>query len=260
MRALRAAAPRRSRGYSLVEVMVAAAVGLILLLALTQVFLSNRRGQRVLDGVAAMHEGARFALERTAQVIRLAGYQGNSGPTWLLGPMSATNGGVVPVAGTEDATNGSDALLVAFGSASDAWEQDCQGNAVAAGTTVWNRFSLTAGGELVCAVSVNNGTTWTAAVALADGVEAFHVLYGEDTDADGAANRYVSAGNVGNMDNVASVRIALLMATADDTLATQTDTRAYAVLNETVHGGGAPANDRRMRRVVSTTVNLRNNG
>lgn len=249
-----------ARGYSTVEVMVAAGVGLLLLLALTQVFLTSRQSQRLLDGVAALHENARFALERTAQVARLAGYQGDSGPMWLRGPLSASNGGVAPLLGTSNSASGSDTLQVAYAGAGDAWEQDCQGNPVVAGTTAWSRFSVSAGNELVCQVSTDGGATWSAALPLAGGVEAFHVLYGVDTDADGAANRYVSAPNVVNMDDVVSLRIGLLMATMEDGLALQTDTRGYAVLDENVHGAGAPANDRRIRRVFSTTVNLRNSG
>ena len=48
------------------------------------------------------------------------------------------------------------------------------------------------------------------------------ILYGEDTDADGTANRYLLVNTVGNMANVVSIRIRLLVRTIDDNLAAQT--------------------------------------
>jgi type IV pilus assembly protein PilW len=77
---------------------------------------------------------------------------------------------------------------------------------------------------------------------LAAGVEDLQILYGEDTDADQAANRYVKA-NEANMGQVVSMRITLTAATEADgvTLAANT-------------AGG----DRRLRRTFTTTVNLRN--
>ena len=75
-----------------------------------------------------------------------------------------------------------------------------------------------------------------------EGVEDMQILYGEDTDADGTANRYVPAGTAGlNMDNVVSVRVALTLRTLEDNVA----------LNA---GNG----DRRIRNTFTTTVVLRN--
>ena len=79
------------------------------------------------------------------------------------------------------------------------------------------------------------------------------VMYGEDTDADFSANRYVVRGSVSNMDNVVSVRIAFLF-TTDDYVATTADTRTYTLLNQSYN----PTDDRRVRRLYTTTVTLRN--
>ena len=68
------------------------------------------------------------------------------------------------------------------------------------------------------------------------------VLYGEDTDADGTANRYVPAGTAGLiMENVVSVQLALTLLTVDD--------------NVSVASAGG---DRRIRQSFNTTVTLRN--
>jgi len=84
-----------------------------------------------------------------------------------------------------------------------------------------------------------------------EGVENMQILYGEDTDADNTPNYYVPAGAVGlNMDQVVSIRISLLFA-SDDNISSQA--RAY-----TYNGTVTTPADRRIRRVFSSTIALRN--
>ncbi len=99
------------------------------------------------------------------------------------------------------------------------------------------------------------------AQALVEGVENFQVLYGEDTNADGVADRYVTANNVSVLDftRVVSVRIGLLVHGANTTgssndIAVDTDT--HNVAGTIVD----PADDKLRRRVFSTTLQLRNRG
>lgn len=97
---------------------------------------------------------------------------------------------------------------------------------------------------------------------LASGVENMQVLYGLDVGtADGIANRYVPAQHVPSSawPNVVTVRVAMLLQSEDE-LAGPADTRAYRLLDQEVSASGSitHAGDRRLRRVVSTTVNLRN--
>lgn len=77
---------------------------------------------------------------------------------------------------------------------------------------------------------------------MVDGVENMQVLYGEDTNADGTANRYVSAGTAGlDMENVVSVRVVLTLRTLEDNV-------SLATAN----------GDRRIRQDFFITVTLRN--
>jgi hypothetical protein len=80
------------------------------------------------------------------------------------------------------------------------------------------------------------------------------VLYGEDTNSDLVADRYVEVGSLGSLDSVVSVRIALLFRTPDLQAAALKDAVTYD-LNGTIVG---PFNDTRMRRVLLMNVNLRN--
>jgi len=87
---------------------------------------------------------------------------------------------------------------------------------------------------------------------LVDNVEDMQILYGEDTDNDGSANKYVGAATA-NMANVVSIRISLLLRTGTDHLAATPQTYTY-------NGQTVTATDHRIRRVFTSTVKLRNRG
>lgn len=66
----------RQRGLSLIELMVAITLGLLLSLAVVQVFLSSRGVFRMQDSVSRIQESARFAMSALTQDIRMAGFMG----------------------------------------------------------------------------------------------------------------------------------------------------------------------------------------
>jgi type IV pilus assembly protein PilW len=94
--------------------------------------------------------------------------------------------------------------------------------------------------------------TGTNPVELIEGIENMQILYGEDTSADGTPNYYVPAGTAGlDMDQVVSIRISLLVRSMDDNLTLVP--RAY-----TYNGATTTPTDRRLRRVFSSTIAVRN--
>lgn len=95
------------------------------------------------------------------------------------------------------------------------------------------------------------GSALTAGEELAEGVEDMQILYGEDINGDLAADRYLDATAIGgDMSNVISVRLNLLMRSLDE-IATEPVAFTFNGMTTT------PA-DRFLRRVFSTTVTLRN--
>lgn len=99
-------------------------------------------------------------------------------------------------------------------------------------------------------------------VQLIDGVENMQITYGVDTTGDRVANEYLSAdGAVGSIDltnpdgwnNVVSVRIGLLLRSVEEA-GPDRDTGSYLVNGEAIDG----PNDRRRRRVFTSTILLRN--
>jgi type IV pilus assembly protein PilW len=89
---------------------------------------------------------------------------------------------------------------------------------------------------------------------LVEGVEHMQILYGEDTSGDSVADTFVNAGAVTNWNNVVSVRVALLMRTVTEGQHNDPDTRTYSLLGTTID----PVDERRRRRVFSSTILVRN--
>lgn len=86
---------------------------------------------------------------------------------------------------------------------------------------------------------------------MVEGVEQVVYLFGEDTDADHAANRYVPAGTVATWDNVVSVKAELLLATLRDNAAVSS--QPYTFDNQTT-----TPTDRRLRSALTSMITLRN--
>lgn len=87
---------------------------------------------------------------------------------------------------------------------------------------------------------------------LIEGIEDMQILYGIDgADNDGFPNRYVSADDVPDFEDVVSVRLMLLVRSVNDFI---TDTPQTYTFN----GAQTTAADRRLRQVFSATIALRN--
>ena len=88
-------------------------------------------------------------------------------------------------------------------------------------------------------------------VELIEGLEDMQIIYGEDNDNDGAANIYQSAHAVSDWDRVVSVRISLLLRSANNNLVTQPQKYIYNGITKT-------APDQRIRQIFTNTLSIRN--
>lgn len=94
---------------------------------------------------------------------------------------------------------------------------------------------------------------------LVEGVESMHIVYGEDTTLDGSADIYRLPANITDISRVASVRISLLVRTLTERGA-ESDQQTYDLLGDTTNTSDDydPTDDRRLRRMFTSTVQLRN--
>jgi type IV pilus assembly protein PilW len=87
---------------------------------------------------------------------------------------------------------------------------------------------------------------------LIDGIEQMQILYGVDTSDDDYPNRYFTATNVPDMNEVIAVRLMLLVRSESDFITEENQ-------NYTFNSAATQqAPDRRLRQVFSTTIALRN--
>ena len=278
--------PGRQSGFSLIELMIAMVLGLLLMVVISQLFLTSKRNFSATDDSARVQENIRFASQLLTRHLRLAGYRGKATDPTIgtanipgvfppaftpLPPVANTStsglfgtdgGGAVSDsikirfqgsgAGTSGArVNAATTFMTADDAGADGLVVDCRGYKVDANLISFNQYSIATGANGSNALFCNGSE-------IVSDVDNMQILYGEETDVslsdiNYGPNYYVAAGSVANMDNVTSVKIALLFrspnATSDVTIS-----KTYNLLGTTIASFG----DNRSRRAVNITVGLRN--
>lgn len=102
---------RDMRGLSLVELMVAITIGLIIMAAVSSLFVSSKQTYTTQDSLARLQENARFAMQFLIKDLRLAGYFGcldtvdtSTTNITLNGGTNFNNDAFFPVEGVENAS------------------------------------------------------------------------------------------------------------------------------------------------------------
>jgi len=277
------------RGFSLIELMVACTIGLILTMLIGQIFINSRAVFASTDNLGRLQENARYALLLLSRELRQTTYKSDPraprNVVFALPTLTGTDGGTTgtPASGVPDI------LTVRFQGSGDGLGtadgtiQDCIGTKIDSGVTVVNTFFIMNDPNnsneptLYCTTEVPPVgctittcapcTAATTCFPLVPGVENMQVTYGEDKigappatlSPDGSIDRFVTADpttGVAVWDNVLSVRVSLLMRTADRVAnAPIPSSTAYSMSGTNVY---APGNDTRLRRVFTTVVGLRN--
>jgi type IV pilus assembly protein PilW len=223
---------RRQAGFTLIELMTAMVIGLTLILGTATIFDAFLRSSRFQQAVAAQTDSGRYALDRMAREIRMAGYRTQA---WLRPAISNA-------ITLEDGGTNPDAITVRYEG-----NVDCAGNATVGPVfLVTNRFD------------VNNGNLRCNNEVIVTGVEDFQILLGEDTDGDGASNRIVPPGATGlDPTRVDSVRVHVLMATTSNRIQRVPQTLTFF---GALDGAGETKTytDGRRRLELSTVLALRN--
>ena len=80
----------RLLGFSLLELLIAAALGVVLITAVVQLFAGSSRGNAALAGQALLQESARHAVALLSRSARNAGYHGCGGRDGLVNALNGT--------------------------------------------------------------------------------------------------------------------------------------------------------------------------
>jgi type IV pilus assembly protein PilW len=261
---------RTQLGLSLVELMVAMALGLLLMTGVIQVFLSSRQTYAANEAMGRLQENGRFALEFIARSARMAGYIepvfAGDKPTALARPSCAGLPSEISaqLCTSEGGSNGVDSIgFVYQPPIIDGVRQDCLGNTVAGiNRLLINTYFITpASGTkpaaLWCGTQNFGGTTPPTTMVtgeLISGIDNLQVLFGVSTSGDDrSANQYISADQVTDWNNVKAVRIAVL-ANSINTLTPAPAGRNFVLLD----ANPITFTDNRARQIFSTTIQLKN--
>lgn len=284
---------KAASGFTLVELMVAIAVGLVVTLFVTQAYVNGIGTQRTQTDATRLQEAGRFAFDALAHGLHKAGYRN---------PLASVSDSLAPgknfcdiksplslrLSAVDNATsihpsdtslpgttgtavailNSSDVIRVRYygegntdSNTADNSMLDCVGKAVAPQTLVDETYFVAADSannnepSLFC---YSSNSSASGNVAIVPGIESMQLMFGEDTtpDPDGVIDRYVSAatGNISNFNNVRNVMLSLVIRSPNN-VANQAIARTFTHFPGNTWS--APA-DGRLRQQMSTTIAIPN--
>jgi type IV pilus assembly protein PilW len=232
---------RFSRGFGLVELLIALALSLVVVLGVVQVFIAAKNTYISQNAAAAMQEDARFVLSKMIQEIRMVGMFGCLGPITdaskagdfnasQLTPIRWDNAGRKLTLVTSDVGNNG---------GTPAWTvvSDCRSSA-----TAYSDWRAPASGQMAFPIrrliySLKNGEL-TMGVGrdkplqqvLVDNVSAFDVSFGLASSAtDSAVSSYSS--NPSDPARIRSVRLSLTLTDPNNRVSDQTFNVVAALRN-----------------------------
>lgn len=240
-------------GYTLLELIIAGALGLVLLLGVVQIYLGASNTNNFQSSVIEVQDNGRFVLAFLEKDIQRSGWVNaeltNAADVTTLGNhidfAQSTNG-------TDAGNNNSDTLTVLY-EADDTpgveVEYDCDGTAITGGSLITNQYTITQESVADTSLSLkcNNRT-------LVRNVESMQILYGIDSTGDDIVDGYVRADQIGTFQtDVMTIRIGLVISSTNEVLE-QDNTNSYQVLDSIFVSPG----DRKLRRVFYKTILLPN--
>lgn len=249
----------RSRGFTLLELVVAMGLGvLVSTLALT-LLLAHRQNDQALRQLATVQDNGRFAIDYLKRQFAAAGYGATGAIAGVrIEPLGAD-------IGLKDGTYYDETVIAVSGG------RDCVGTGVMTG---FKRFRVTPEQRLLCTAYEADGRGgWVAddAGAVIDQVAAFQVLYGIDVTSrdrtfDGVTDGYVTGSTLlqlGARARVNSMQVGLLLTSP---WSTQSDASGrWRLLDQWYASDPAVTSanrvsPRQFHRPYSMTVALRNRG
>jgi len=253
--------PRQCNGFSLVSLMIAIVIGLFIIGAAGQVYVQSKSSFNARAAVSAVSENGRFAIQDIRRVLAMAGMNITASedviPTLrAIPPRDADTTGTNTYEG-----NGTDSDIVAvryrrgptcYGYIDQPLEDD----------PVTIRF-LVENDQLMCEkIETNGGILATSnKQPLVSGVKLMKALYGVDDTADGYANRYLTAKQVeleSKWRNIVSMRVGVVVDSAEQSQPVDMRSGTAQTLSLLGMDYTVPANDEKLYKVFTTTVQLRN--
>ena len=238
--------PDQQRGVTLVELLIATAIGLFLTAGIIALFSGTRQSYRTTEALSFLQENGRYALEYLARDLRKTGYRDiiNTSTPPLADSIEGWEG---------DATAPTDAGLTVYTPETDVLS--IRYTKPDSGVIVTHVFFVAPGANGAPALWQRNilGAT-TVDNELFQGVADMQIEYGLDTNGDGQLDIYADTPTGSNWDQVIAVRIRMLLGSDENNLTDQPMTLPFQINDGTAFTAG----DRRLYQMFTTTVALRN--
>jgi type II secretory pathway pseudopilin PulG len=238
-------------GLTLVELLVALALAALLLTGMVQITSAASASAQLQRNQAQVQENVRLANRALSRAIHQAGYNPQPwNPAFSLVALAETS--------ADNVTPRGDRLVVRFWS-----DRNCFDNRNSEVDSAGNprffvresTFDVTASRSLThqCRYgpSLSELTTQIRRQGFINEIEAFHVLFGDDSDRSGGIDAWVKAGQWSHASNVTGVRVGLL-ASSEDPLLGPRDL-ALDVLDATVNKSA----ERKLYRAFEFTAAIR---
>ena len=213
---------RRQRGFTLIEMMVAVAIGLVVALGFAVSFVSLKSTYNTTDQFSQLQDNERLAMGFLTTSVEESGYYPDStqaSPIVAMPDPNNTYGDTTVgqvIFGQASTSTKSATLSTVYAATGGDGVLTCQGATTPSSTgtvTYRNVFYVdSSANTLNCVVMSSSSTLAAGGAALVTNVKSMDVLYAVDTDSDGNADRYMDAGAVNTAalwGNVKSVRVTL---------------------------------------------------
>lgn len=214
----------QQQGFTLIELALASALSIVVILMITQAFQANQRATAYQTNMSRMQENARFAA------------------LFLSRHIGAADG---TVDGTDSGVNVTDEVSTIYQASQT--ESTCANNSETAGNNVESRFNIGVGVSGTPSLFCDDGSSNQEIVP---DIEHLRVVFGEDTDADGSINTWVDKGDVSDLNNVLAVQVALLVR-SEDPIRRDESSKTYTLIDTNV-----TKTDQFLRDVYSFTIAL----
>jgi len=265
---------KKQLGMSLVELIIAGALGVGLTTAIINIVVVSNRTSSQSDGISQAQETGRFVASFLGDALASAGYSGDSANTFI-DPHADLCANPAQGSCTIDTQNGTGDRITVRRLITEEDDRDCTGSSlnIAAGVedqvidAFWVEVNDDGDSELRC-LTYRARDNWTydrAAQPIATGVAAIHALYGHSSarvpNGNRNVTRYLAPADIpldpdtGDREwqFVFSVKIAILVQSFDES-SIQDKERAYILLDADPYR----MTDRFSREVFTTTVTRAN--